>query len=203
MDPVTRQVVGWESTPIATAMAELEEQLATYFAGKYGDDTQEKRDDNTGRTLIDESYYLALSQGMVMTADPCPNLKNCKVGVPNSAAELAKGVVAVGKGVNTVAQVLAEEFLIVDQKALWQAVKILRAPTLATEADRNQVLVNGVPKTKRVSPFEYIATRSGSLSIFKSGHLEAVLYTTSCGWACRHGRYRLSGHSARQGCQGR
>ena len=45
--------------------------------------------------------------------------------MPNSAAELAKGVVAVGKGVNTVAQVLVEEFLIVDQNALWQAVECL------------------------------------------------------------------------------
>ena len=82
VDPVTRQVMGWESTPIATAMAEFEEQLATYFAGKYGDETQEKRDSNKGRTLIDESYYLALSQGMVTTADPCPNLKTVRWGCP-------------------------------------------------------------------------------------------------------------------------
>ena len=59
------------------------------------------------------------------------------MGVPNSAAELAKGVVAVGKGVNTVAQVLVEEFLIIERaQALQQAVNIARkALHVARRAD--------------------------------------------------------------------
>ena len=57
------------------------------------------------------------------------------MGVSNSAADLAKGVVAVGKGVNTVAQVLVEEFLIINRQALQQAVNIAERGSCGDEAD--------------------------------------------------------------------
>ena len=178
VDPVTHRVVGWESTPMDTAVAELEDTLAAYFAATFGDDTQEERDSNKGRTLVAESYYLALTKGVAMTQNPCPNVQDCKVGVSNSASDLAKGVVAMGKGVNTVAQVLVEEFLIINRQALQQAVNIAERGFMwrgglieITE------VVNGVSRTRKVTPFEFIATKSGSMSVFFSTKLQAALYT--------------------------
>ena len=136
-DPVTHRVIGWESTPVATAIAQFEDQLRDYFAETNGEATQEQRDSNKGRLLVAESWLAGVLAGVANTADPCPDLADCKVGAPNSAAELAKGVVSVGKGVNTLVQVFVEE---------------LQIMTLRTQAER---LVrdnwfdfnwNGVPK---------------------------------------------------------
>ena len=89
----------------------LEDQFAVYFDGLYHPATEEEQQANAGRVKIALSYYLAMTQGLVNMADPCPGL-DCKVKpAGNSSIDLAKGIQAAGKGVANVVRVALEEMM--------------------------------------------------------------------------------------------
>ena len=172
-DPVTHQVIGWESTPAATAIEQYEEQLRDYFAETNGEATQEQRDSNKGRLLVAESWLAGVLAGAAITADPCPNLADCKVGAPNSAAELAKGVVSVGKGVNAVVQVVVEELQI------WNVRMDMERLMAQNYDEYNWKGLAGEEQVESLT--EYIGKRSGSLSIYKQRGMSDFLAIVSLG----------------------
>jgi hypothetical protein len=135
-DPITKAVIGWEGVPPSALWEKLEEQFAVYFEGLYHPTTEEERQANGGRVKIALSYYLAMTQGLVNMADPCPGL-NCKVKpAGNSSVDLAKGIQAAGKGVANVLRVALEEMM------AWTA----RGGVVVKELEMLTILDGGIGK---------------------------------------------------------
>ena len=110
-DPRTGAVIGWEGTPLSELWGNLEEQFTVYFDELYHPATEEERQANGGRVKIALSYYLALTQGLVNMADPCPGFTCTIKPAGNSSIDMAKGIQAAGKGVANVLRVVLEEMM--------------------------------------------------------------------------------------------
>ena len=105
----TDAAIGWEAVSLADKWDELQESFAAYFDGLYRPTTEDEKLANAGRVKIALSYYLAMTQGLVNMADPCPGLV-CEVQpYANSSNDIAKGLAAAGKGVANVIRVCIEE----------------------------------------------------------------------------------------------
>jgi hypothetical protein len=135
-DPITKAVIGWEGVPPSALWEKLEEQFAVYFEGLYHPTTEEERQANGGRVKIALSYYLAMTQGLVNMADPCPGFSCTVKPAGNSSVDLAKGIQAAGKGVANVLRVALEEMM------AWTA----RGGVVVKELEMLTILDGGIGK---------------------------------------------------------
>jgi hypothetical protein len=81
-----------------------------FFAKEYGNTTKDEQAANQGRVEGAQAYSLAMTQGLVIPANPCPDPSTCRVPVPyDGSDEIANGFKATGRSLGWVTDFLAQD----------------------------------------------------------------------------------------------